>query len=91
MHFFSNKDFYSTSKVDKYGKIRNKNEESNIMNEYYIRKDKNKINKKEEKEDKEENNNNKKEEKEEESDTSEEFQEFLENMKNLVNMPIKYK
>ena len=78
---FSNKDFYSSSKVDKYGRIKNKSKDNNIMDEYYIRKDKdkNKINKKEEKE-----NNNKKEEEEEEeeeSDTSEEFQEFLENMK----------
>ena len=76
---FSNKDFYSTSKVDKYGKIKNKKENENLMDEYYIRKDKNKIKEKKEKEEIE--NNNKKEEEEEESDTSEEFQEFLENMK----------
>ena len=75
---FSNKDFYSTSKVDKYGKKRNKKEEKNYMDEYYIRNEKNKEKKKEEEE-------SAKEEEEEESDTSEEFQEFLDNM-NKENM-----
>ena len=70
---FSNKDFYSTSKVDKYGKKRNKKEEKNYMDEYYIRNEKNKEKKKAEEE-------SDKEEEEEESDTSEEFQEFLDNM-----------
>ena len=75
---FSNKDFYSTSKVDKYGKKRNKKEEKNYMDEYYIKNEKNKEKKKEEEE-------SAKEEEEEESDTSEEFQEFLDNM-NKENM-----
>jgi hypothetical protein len=66
---FSNKDFYSTSKVDKYGKKRNKKEEKNYMDEYYIKNEKNKEKKKEEEE-------SAKEEEEEESNTSEEFQEF---------------
>ena len=74
---FSNKDFYSTSKVDKYGKKIDK-EDKDYMDEYYIKKEKNK-NKKEKKKKKEE------KEEEEESDTSEEFQEFLDNM-NKQNM-----
>ena len=77
---FSNKDFYSTSKVDKYGKKRNKKEEKNYMDEYYIRKEKNKEKKKEE-----ENDDEGEEKEEEESDTSEEFQEFLDNI-NKENM-----
>ena len=75
---FSNKDFYSSSKVDKYGKKRNKKENKNNMEEYYIKKEKNKIKKEEEEKEKEE---------EEESDTSEEFQEFLDNM-NKENMEV---
>ena len=76
---FSNKDFYSTSKVDKYGRKLEKKDDKNIMDDYYIRKDKNKAKKKEK-----EDIHNKEKEEEEESDTSEEFQEFLDNMnKNL--------
>ena len=74
---FSNKDFYSKTKIDKYGRKIEKKEEKNIMDDYYIRKEK----KKEKKEKKEkEDIENKKKEEEEESDTSEEFQEFLDNM-----------
>ncbi len=71
---FSNKDFYSKTKIDKYGRKIEKKEEKNIMDDYYIRKEKKK--EKKEKEDIE----NKEKEEEEESDTSEEFQEFLDNM-----------
>ena len=79
---FSNKDFYSTSKVDKYGKKIEKKENKNYMDEYYIKKEKKKDKKKEEedKNKKEEEDKDKKEEEESESDTSEEFQEFLDNM-----------
>ena len=79
---FSNKDFYSTSKVDKYGKKIEKKENKNYMDEYYIKKQKKKDKKKEEedKNKKEEEDKDKKEEEESESDTSEEFQEFLDNM-----------
>ena len=74
---FSNKDFYSKTKIDKYGRKIKKKEEKNIMDDYYIRKEK----KKEKKEKKEkEDIENKEKEEEEESDTSEEFQEFLDNM-----------
>ena len=74
---FSNKDFYSKTKIDKYGRKIEKKEEKNIMDDYYIRKEK----KKEKKEKKEkEDIENKEKEEEEESDTSEEFQEFLDNM-----------
>ena len=82
---FSNKDFYLTSKVDKYGKIKNQKNNKNQMEEYYI-KNQNKTtikkNKKEkiEKENEEEEENEELEGEEEESDTSEEFKEFLENM-----------
>ena len=86
---FSNKDFYSTSKVDKYGRKITKKNEKNYMDEYYIRKDdNNKAKKKEEHEEKEEDEDEyikEKDEEEEESDTSEEFQEFLNNM-NQQNM-----
>ena len=76
---FSNKDFYSKTKIDKYGRKIEKREEKNIMDDYYIRKEK-----KKEKEEKEEIEDKEKEEGEE-SDTSEEFQEFLDNMnKNIV-------
>ena len=44
---FHNKDFYSTSKVDKYGrKLEKREDNKNIMDEYYIRKDKQKPKKK---------------------------------------------
>jgi hypothetical protein len=81
---FHNKDFYSTSKVDKYGrKLEKREDNKNIMDEYYIRKDKQKPKKKEK-----EDIDNKPKEEEEESDTSEEFQEFLDNMnKNMEEMP----
>ena len=71
---FSNKDFYSKTKIDKYGRKIEKKEEKNIMDDYYIRKEKKK--EKKEKKDIED----KEKEEEEESDTSEEFQEFLDNM-----------
>ena len=41
---FSNKDFYSSSKVDKYGKLKNN---KNQMEEYYIKKENQKTIKKE--------------------------------------------
>ena len=82
---FSNKDFYSNSKVDKYGKKRNIKDKKNNMDEYYIRKEKNKDKKKEEKDSDKDDKEN--EEEEDESDTSEEFQEFLDNM-NKENMEV---
>ena len=92
---FSNKDFYSTSKVDKYGKLKNQKNKKNQMEEYYI-KNENKITEKKNKSEKvekkekdkeevEEKEDEENEEEEEESDTSEEFQQFLENM-NQQNM-----
>ena len=80
---FSNKDFYSTSKVDKYGKIKNQKNNKNQMEEYYI-KNQNKTTIKKNKKEKIEKENEEEDEElegeEEESDTSEEFKEFLENM-----------
>ena len=85
---FSNKDFYSTSKVDKYGKIKNQKNNKNQMEEYYI-KNQNKTTIKKNKKEKIEKENEEEDEElegeEEESDTSEEFKEFLENM-NKQNM-----
>ena len=95
---FTNKEFYSTSKVDKYGRLKNQKDNKNQMEEYYIKKENNKTKKKEkikEKKEKKEENEEKEDEseekeeegegEEEESDTSEEFKEFLENM-NQQNM-----
>ena len=95
---FTNKEFYSTSKVDKYGRLKNQKDNKNQMEEYYIKKENNKTKKKEkikEKKEKKEENEEKENEseeieeegegEEEESDTSEEFKEFLENM-NQQNM-----
>ena len=80
---FSNKDFYSTSIVDKYGKIKNQKNNKNQMEEYYI-KNPNKTTIKKYKKEKIEKENEEEDEElegeEEESDTSEEFKEFLENM-----------
>ena len=81
---FSNKEFYSTSKVDKYGKIKNQKNNKNQMEEYYI-KNQNKTTIKKNKKEKIEKENEEEEDEElegeeEESDTSEEFKEFLENM-----------
>ena len=81
---FSNKDFYSTSKVDKYGKIKNQKNNKNQMEEYYI-KNQNKTTIKKNRKEKIEKENEEEEDEElegeeEESDTSEEFKEFLENM-----------
>ena len=44
---FSNKDFYSSSKVDKYGKLKNQKNNKNQMEEYYIKKENQKTIKKE--------------------------------------------
>jgi len=84
---FSNKDFYSTSKVDKYGNNKKKKNDKNYMDEYYIKKENKKKNKKIELE-KAEN-----EENENESDTSEEFQEFLDsiNKQNIEEYEIEEK
>jgi len=97
---FSNKDFYSTSKVDKYGKLKNQKNSKHQMEEYYIKnenkntknkskpekeKEKKKEKENEEEEEREENEDEENEGEEEESDTSEEFQQFLENM-NQQNM-----
>ena len=81
---FSNKDFYSSSKVDKYGKLKNQKNNKNQMEEYYI-KNQNKTTIKKNKKEKIEKENEEEEDEElegeeEESDTSEEFKEFLENM-----------
>ena len=85
---FSNKDFYSTSKVDKYGKIKNQKNNKNQMEEYYI-KNQNKTTIKKNKKEKIEKENEEEDEElegeEDVSDTSEEFKEFLENM-NKQNM-----
>ena len=98
---FSNKDFYSSSKVDKYGKLKNQKNNKNQMEEYYIKKEnqktikkekeksekvkKPKIKEKQNEEEEEIDEDNEEEGEEEESDTSEEFKEFLQNM-NEQNM-----
>ena len=93
---FTNKDFYSSSKVDKYGKLKNQKNNKNQMEEYYIKNENEKTKKKEkiekmpkkeeiEEEEEEEENEEIEGEGEEESDTSEEFKEFLERM-NQQNM-----
>ena len=88
---FSNKEFHSTAKVDKYGNIKQKNNDKNYMDDYYIKKEnkKNKNTKKEESEELNEEN----EEEEEESDTSEEFKEYLEeiNRENMEELELEEK
>ena len=72
---FSNKDFYSTSKVDKYGKLKNEKNNKKQMEEYYIKKEKNKDNektKKKEKSEKKEKIKKKQNENEEEENEEEE-------------------
>ena len=71
---FSNKDFYSTSKVDKYGKLKNQKNNKNQMEEYYIKKVKEnqKTKKKEEKSEKKEKITKKSHEKEENEEEDEE-------------------
>ena len=69
---FSNKDFYSTSKVDKYGKLKNLKNNKHQMEEYYI-KNENKNTKNKSKPEKEKDKEKKKEkEKEKEKDIEEE-------------------
>ena len=77
---FENKDFYSTSKIDKYGNINKQKNFKEQLEDYYIKNDEKskKIKKEKNINLKEENEEN--EEEESESDTSEEFQEYLKNM-----------
>ena len=72
---FSNKDFYSSSKVDKYGKMKKEKSNKNQMEEYYIRKENQKTIKKEKEKSGKKLKINEKEKKEEENEEEENIEE----------------